>query len=548
MDFPVVDASGVQGSSDPEGSDRPVPRRLLETMPSPADRPRWRLLWGTPRQRVCTLLLIGFKLAFCVSVLIYWHVAGEPGAPGRLPAPPVDVPCPPLGSPGPTSGAPAEGTIFFLETSGSTDPSFLFACSVESAARAHPERRVAVLMRGLPPAPPAPARPGLAPLRCFPNVRLRPLELGRLFRGTPLAAWHAAGPGLWEPHRSAVLSDAARLALLWKAGGVYLDTDVIVLRSLRPLRNALGAQSRYVLNGAVLAFERRHPFLALCMRDFVAGYNAWVWGHQGPQLLTRVFKRWCGVRSLRERRHCRGVTALPRQAFYPVPWQRWRTYFEDVDPAELPRLLNASYAAHVWNKKSQGASLEATSRALLAQLYARYCPTTHAAMQLYSASQTAGDEIEPGTWKHLALASDAGSRSAGTRAPGGAVYTWQRDRAGQEAAGSVGANLASRPREEENSFGRGSKQDSGYTTLKEVTRWRPGLQVQEVPPGQSLTPEPSIGGPPGSPVSPLPLHCVPSSLPHPFGHVAASLASTTLPTLKSPCRQSGWRRDPTQPG
>ncbi|KAF6117112.1 alpha 1,4-galactosyltransferase (P blood group) [Phyllostomus discolor] len=342
------------------------------------------LLRSTPSQRGCTLFIIGFKFMFLVSVMIYWHIAGEPRSQGRFSNLPIDVPCPDLAPPTRRPSAPPPGNIFFLETSDRTAPSFLFMCSVESAARAHPESRVAVLMRGLPGGNASlPRHLGFSLLRCFPNVQMLPLDFEELFRDTPLAAWYVAARRRWEPYLLPVLSDACRLALLWKFGGIYLDTDFIVLRSLRNLTNTLGTQSRYVLNGAFLAFERRHEFLALCMRDFVAHYNSWIWGHQGPQLLTRVFKRWCSIRSLGESRACRGVTALPSEAFYPIPWQSWRKYFEDVGPEELPRLLRGTYAVHVWNKKSQGTRLEATSRALLAQLHARYCPTTHKAMRMY---------------------------------------------------------------------------------------------------------------------------------------------------------------------
>ncbi|KAM6161486.1 lactosylceramide 4-alpha-galactosyltransferase isoform 1-T2 [Erethizon dorsatum] len=344
-----------------------------------------QLLRGTPRQRVCTFFLIGFKFLFFVSIIIYWHVGGEPKDQGHLYNLPVDIPCPTSVPPSPRNCTPLAGNnIFFLETSERTNPNFLFMCSVESAARAHPEAQVAVLMKGLRGSgAPLPRHLGISLLGCFPNVQMLPLDLDALFRGTPLAAWHAASQQRWEPYLLPVLSDAARLALLWKFGGVYLDTDFIVLRSLGNLTNVLGTQSRYVLNGAFLAFERRHEFLALCMRDFVAHYNSWIWGHQGPQLLTRVFKKWCNIHSLAQSHSCRGVTALPRQAFYPVPWQSWKKYFEDISPEELSQLLSATYAAHVWNRKSQGTRLEATSRTLLAQLQARYCPTTHSAMRLY---------------------------------------------------------------------------------------------------------------------------------------------------------------------
>nr|XP_027810384.1 lactosylceramide 4-alpha-galactosyltransferase isoform X2 [Marmota flaviventris] len=362
---------------------REAPCVIGETMPKPSDC-LLRLLRGTPRQRVCTLFIIGFKFTFFVSVMIYWHVVGEPKDQGQLYSLPVDIPCPPLTPPAPSSSTPPPGNIFFLETSDRTNPNFLFMCSVESAARTHPESQVVVLMKGLPGGQaPLPRHLGLSLLGCFPNVQLLPLDLEELFRDTPLAAWYRAVRRRWEPYLLPVLSDASRIALLWKFGGIYLDTDFIVLKNLRNLTNVLGTQSRYVLNGAFLAFERQHEFLALCMRDFVAHYNGWIWGHQGPQLLTRVFKKWCSIRSLGESHTCRGVTALPREAFYPVPWQSWKRYFEEVRPEELTRLLNATYAVHVWNKKSQGTRFEATSRALLAQLHARYCPSTHEIMKMY---------------------------------------------------------------------------------------------------------------------------------------------------------------------
>ncbi|XP_006866971.1 PREDICTED: lactosylceramide 4-alpha-galactosyltransferase [Chrysochloris asiatica] len=341
------------------------------------------LLRGTLRQRVCTLFIMVFKFTF-VFLMIYWHIVGEPKNQGQLYNLPADLPCP---CPEPPMALPSSsppGNIFFLETSDRTNPNFLFMCSVESAARAHPKSRVVVLMKGLlGDSASQPQNLGLSLLRCFPNVQMLPLDLEALFRGTPLAAWHSAARARWEPYLLPVLSDAGRIALLWKFGGIYLDTDFIVLKSLQNLTNTLGTQSRYVLNGAFLAFERGHEFMALCMRDFVAHYNRWVWGHQGPQLLTRVFKKWCAIRSLGERQACRGVTTLPREAFYPIPWQNWKKYFEDIRPEELPRLLNATYAVHVWNKKSQGTRFRATSRALLAQLHARYCPTTHEAMKMY---------------------------------------------------------------------------------------------------------------------------------------------------------------------
>ncbi|XP_044535232.1 lactosylceramide 4-alpha-galactosyltransferase [Gracilinanus agilis] len=352
---------------------------------------KWRAgepkcLRGVPKQRLCALSTILFKLMFLVSIMVYWMA--ESKYKDRSPNLPREVKCPPAFPSGsrPVLGEPPgpPGDIFFVETSDYTNPSFLFTCSVESASRTHPGTRIVILMKGLVGRNSTlPRHLGISLLSCFSNVEFQPLDLPGLFEGTPLASWYTSINLLWQPYLLPVLSDAARIAIMWKFGGIYLDTDFIVLKNLKNLSNVLGTQSKHVLNGAFLAFEPRHEFIKLCMQDFVDHYNGWIWGHQGPQLLTRVFKRWCGSKSLQDRQSCRGVRALPQEAFYPITWQDWKKYFEDISLSEFHRLLRKTYAVHVWNKKSQGVSFEVTSRVLLAQLYSRYCPLTSEAMKMY---------------------------------------------------------------------------------------------------------------------------------------------------------------------
>ncbi|NXY11936.1 A4GAT galactosyltransferase, partial [Pteruthius melanotis] len=275
--------------------------------------------------------------------------------------------------------SPSAGNVFFVETSEQTTPSYLFSCSVESAARTHPGSRVVVLMKGL-----AKENASLPPhwafslLSCFPNVEIQPLDLTELFSGTPLAQWYLHLERDKEPHFLVVLSDACRIVLMWKFGGIYLDTDFIVLKNLQNLTNALGIQGDDLLNNAFLSFEPKHEFIELCMQDFVQNYNGWIWGHQGPGLLTRVFKKWCSLKTIKS---CNGVSALAPEAVYPIPWQNWKKLFEAVSALELHKLLKNSYAVHIWNKLSHGTKLEIPSQALLAQLYSQFCPATYTKMK-----------------------------------------------------------------------------------------------------------------------------------------------------------------------
>ncbi|KAM8974059.1 lactosylceramide 4-alpha-galactosyltransferase [Pelodytes ibericus] len=280
------------------------------------------------------------------------------------------------------SGSRSPG-MFFVETSERTNLNFRMMCAVESAARTHPNTKVTMLMRGLSnrTSQRLPENLGISFLSCFPNVEFLPLNFKGLFADTPLSSWYLAVEKKRELSDLPNLSDACRLAILWKTGGIYLDTDFIILRNLHNLTNSMGLQSMSTINGAFLSFHAGHHFIKLCMEDFVRMYNYWIYGHQGPQLLTRVFKRWCAIHRLRDSRGCKGVHVLSKEAFYPVDWQAWRRYFEDINPRDLRKLLKDTYGVHLWNKMSQGERVKEGS--FLEQLQLHFCPETHKLMKLY---------------------------------------------------------------------------------------------------------------------------------------------------------------------
>eukprot|EP00958_Prasinococcus_capsulatus_P000929 scaffold84_cov388-Prasinococcus_capsulatus_cf.AAC.5 len=64
------------------------------------------------------------------------------------------------------------------------------------------------------------------------------------------------------PYFFSHITEIIRLATLYKYGGVYLDTDVVVMKELDFLRNCVGTElsgehgEAKVLNGAVLMFDK----------------------------------------------------------------------------------------------------------------------------------------------------------------------------------------------------------------------------------------------------------------------------------------------------
>ncbi|XP_076882314.1 uncharacterized protein LOC143530745 [Bidens hawaiensis] len=162
------------------------------------------------------------------------------------------------------------------------------------------------------------------------------------------------------------ISNLLRLCLLYKYGGVYVDTDVIVLRSFTRLRNAIGAQSVDVssknwsrLNNAVMVFDKMHPLVYKFIEEFSLTFNGNKWGHNGPYLVSRVVQRLQG-------RPGYNFTVLPPMAFYPLNWDRVRVLFRgpknETDArwlkVKFEQIRNQSYALHLWNKQSRGLSIE----------------------------------------------------------------------------------------------------------------------------------------------------------------------------------------------
>ncbi|KAM5314849.1 alpha-1,4-N-acetylglucosaminyltransferase-like [Glossophaga mutica] len=270
-------------------------------------------------------------------------------------------------------------SIVFLETSERMEPPPLVSCAVESAAKVYPEQPVVFFMKGLSHSmqmPPNSTSPAFSLLSAIDNVFLFPLDMKKLFEDTPLFSWYAQINISAQRNWLHVSSDASRLAIIWKHGGLYMDTDVISIRPI-PEKNFLAAQaSQYASNG-VFGFLPHHTFLWECMENFVEHYNSHIWGNQGPNLMTRMLRLWCkledfqGVRDLR----CSNLSFLHPQRFYPISYPEWRRYYEvwDTDPS-----FNDSYALHLWNHMNQeGRDVVRGSNTLAENLYRKHCPRTY---------------------------------------------------------------------------------------------------------------------------------------------------------------------------
>ncbi|XP_069476303.1 alpha-1,4-N-acetylglucosaminyltransferase-like [Ambystoma mexicanum] len=270
-------------------------------------------------------------------------------------------------------------TVFFLETSDRQQLSPMVSCAVESASRIYTDRPVVLLMEGL-------ANLTLddintshkpfSPLYSLGNVFLLPLNMDALLQDTPLYSWYREFEPSNEKQHLTVISDALRLALIWKYGGIYMDTDLI---SIRPIRaeNFLAAEAPRYSSNAVFSFGRHNTFIWDCMNNFPDHFNASIWVNPGPILFTMRLKELCTLPLFEEvaDSKCQKIAFLHPNRFFPFSFSSWRKYYEVW---ETYPDFSDSYALYLWKHlNNEGRSVVPGSKTLVEHLYKTYCPSTY---------------------------------------------------------------------------------------------------------------------------------------------------------------------------
>ncbi|EFJ49522.1 hypothetical protein VOLCADRAFT_89803 [Volvox carteri f. nagariensis] len=169
---------------------------------------------------------------------------------------------------------------------------------------------------------------------------------------TPLFDWYQSNATklrsgrFWFSHAT----DLMRFALIYRHGGQYLDSDVLVMRPISPDKiNKLvrsKADSRY-FECAVVYFTARHPFLYDVLMHITQVYNAVDWITAGPKPLTTIFNRLerQKVNYLPGQVHPGAWLGLRLKQAKQVFWKTGRVRLEDYRGCEV---------VHLWGSVARG--------------------------------------------------------------------------------------------------------------------------------------------------------------------------------------------------
>lgn len=127
--------------------------------------------------------------------------------------------------------------------------------------------------------------------------------------------------------RWAFVADYVRLEVLYKYGGIYLDTDVELLAdfdSLLDQKLVFGFETSRQINGAIIMAEKGNPFI----REVLDVYDAFLFEGKDivetmvpiPYVLSRMVKQKGAVLN-GETQIVDGITLLSRDFFYPLSFE-----------------------------------------------------------------------------------------------------------------------------------------------------------------------------------------------------------------------------------
>jgi hypothetical protein len=268
-------------------------------------------------------------------------------------------------------------TTFFVESSNAGYLNPRQSCSVEAAARAQYPHPIVIYMTGVKEEKMAQQNDWIKNLT---NVRLVHLDTKKFFTNDNLGRIYEEVKST-SSHKVEHVSDLARIALLKKFGGLYIDLDAVLMKSTAHLNSFL---LKNFANG-ILKFRKGHPIIeALYHRLNETKFNPMSWIGLGEELIRKVVVDTCNftTNNFEEASLNCNVTFLNKEYFLPVFWGEWKDLFgKDIELETFkPEVMKPAYAIEFSNFLTSNIPIIKGRRQLFEQVMKKYCPSVYHTM------------------------------------------------------------------------------------------------------------------------------------------------------------------------
>jgi mannosyltransferase OCH1-like enzyme len=139
---------------------------------------------------------------------------------------------------------------------------------------------------------------------------------------------------MYVEKKFAFVADYARLYALESEGGIYLDTDMEIVKDISPLLDCellLGEEEAGIISAGMIGAVKNNPYIESCKKvyDTIDGLPPTI-----PRLMTDVYVQMKEALS--------NVRVCPPIAFYPYNQEQIKNY-------KKSNLTSATYGVHLWN-------------------------------------------------------------------------------------------------------------------------------------------------------------------------------------------------------
>ena len=146
------------------------------------------------------------------------------------------------------------------------------------------------------------------------------------------------------------VSNLARLLAVYNHGGIYMDTDILSLKSLNPLRKNncfFGFQvekyDKDWVNNAIFGAVKNHWFIKKLINRLVNDFNGEEAANlSSPALVTTLLKEEGLIKYSKEGIQLKDMFIYPKEYFYPYFFNEKFTFWS---------VKKNTYAIHLWKKR-----------------------------------------------------------------------------------------------------------------------------------------------------------------------------------------------------
>lgn len=260
-------------------------------------------------------------------------------------------------------------TTFIHETSCSINGLVMLKprqiCSIESAAKNNPNFDIFVMFSSPRYISLNTLSPEIWRLKItYQNIFFRNSNMWKFAEGCPHAVEFLERGRLFESYELPVdMSNFVRLLRLWRYGGIYMDTDIIVMKSLEKFTSNFAGIGEddgtgTSLNNALMSLEPHgfgHGMAEQFVEDYVSNFDPVGWLENGPYSITRTLKKACDSAVLMNLTvgKCEEFNIFPREMFHAVDYTSAEYVFEPKHFNNLKVQIKESYAIHVFDTVTQ---------------------------------------------------------------------------------------------------------------------------------------------------------------------------------------------------